>query len=98
MCTNVCTLCACVRVCVCVCMYVCAARMHSCDYVRRSVPNCAVRPRKERRLFVGDQMSQLIDFSSLVYRRPSERVCGESDCQLYGLQHREVGDGVHPCL
>lgn len=40
----------------------------------RSFPNCAVKPKRERRLFVGDQIDdQIIDHSSLHYRRPLNR-------------------------
>jgi actin-related protein len=36
-------------------------------------PNCAVRPKREKRLFVADQMLSLPDFSNLFYRRPHDR-------------------------
>ena len=32
--------------------------------------NCAVRPKREKRLFIGDQLDQIIDYSNLFYRRP----------------------------
>ncbi len=37
------------------------------------IPNCATKPKRERRLFVGDQCDEIIDFSALNYRRPFER-------------------------
>ncbi len=38
------------------------------------IPNCATKPKRERRLFVGDQLDEIFDFTSLNYRRPFERV------------------------
>lgn len=39
----------------------------------RLIPNYAVKPKRERRLFVADQIDQIVDFSSLYYRRPVEK-------------------------
>jgi actin-related protein 6 len=37
------------------------------------IPNTAFRPKNERRLYVGDQMDDFVDFSSLLYRRPFDK-------------------------
>ena len=38
------------------------------------LPNCAVRPKREKRFFVADQIDTLVDHSSLRWSRPFERV------------------------
>lgn len=38
-----------------------------------TVPNCAIKPKRERRFFVADQISSILDFSQVTYRRPCEK-------------------------
>jgi len=37
------------------------------------VPNYAVKPKRERHLYVADQVEKLLDFSQLFYKRPFEK-------------------------
>ena len=40
----------------------------------RIIPNAIIRGRTDRRNYIGDQIDQCTDFSSLYYRLPFERV------------------------
>lgn len=40
---------------------------------QKVVQNCAVRPRREKKFFVADQLDQIIDMSACFYRRPLDR-------------------------
>uniref|UniRef100_A0A7S0DQY0 Actin-related protein 6 n=1 Tax=Amorphochlora amoebiformis TaxID=1561963 RepID=A0A7S0DQY0_9EUKA len=39
----------------------------------RVVSNCAIKPKRERRFFVADQIDEILDFSQVYYRRPCEK-------------------------
>jgi hypothetical protein len=43
-------------------------------YSIRLVPNAIVRGKADRRHYIGDQLDQCTDFSSLYYRLPFEKV------------------------
>lgn len=44
--------------------------------------NAIVRGRNDRRFFIGDQLDDCTDFSSLFYRLPFERVHIENEMHL----------------
>jgi len=53
--------------------YTCKAGIGGQDMPISVVPNCAIKPKREKRFYVADQINDIIDFSQVYYKRPCER-------------------------
>jgi len=55
------------------------------------MPNCAMKPKKERRYYVGDQTSQIVEHAAVHCSRPIEKVCCfvllDTSANLHSMLH-----------
>lgn len=56
--------------------------MNNLFFFNRLVPNAIVRGKADKRQYVGDQMDNCTDFSSLYYRLPFEKVGTYIKCDM----------------
>eukprot|EP00466_Bigelowiella_natans_P012801 jgi/Bigna1/46738/estExt_Genewise1.C_60276 len=73
--------------------YTCKAGIGGQDQPLRVLPNCAVKPKRERRFFLADQIDDILDLSQVIYKRPCERgytTNWDIQCEIWDRVYKHV--------
>ena len=61
-----------------------------CWFWCRVIQNCALRPKREKKVFIADQIEDIVDFTHTYFKRPFSKVLTVVCCPLSPIQVTSV--------